>query len=353
MAGYAYLVAAALCLSGSALAADDPLDLPAQASEFAQRRLITAIAPAGDQALVAVGQRGHVLRSGDGGKSWLQAKVPVSSDLTAVQFVDARVGYATGHDGVVLRSDDGGASWTRVLDGRTANKLLLESMQRLVAAGGGEAQKKLLEEARRDVDLGPDKPFLDLWFANANEGFIVGAYNLIFHTADGGKSWQSWFDRTDNPKLLSLYAIRSAGKALYIVGESGLLLKLDPGAERFHALSGDYKGSYFGVLGTRAGVLAFGMRGNAFLSHDEGQSWQPVASGLAASITAGAAADDGRVVLVDQSGNVATSRDGGVTFSRVVVQAPMPLAAVAVTGTGTLMLGGPRGLRTLDIAKDK
>jgi photosystem II stability/assembly factor-like uncharacterized protein len=270
-----------------------------------------------------------------------------------VQFVDAQVGYATGHDGVVLKSDDGGASWRRVLDGRSANKLLLDDMEKKVAAGGDAAQKKLLDEARRDVELGPDKPFLDLWFANANEGFIVGAYNLIFHTADGGKSWQPWFDRTDNPKLLSLYAIRPAGEALYVVGESGLLLKLDATAQRFRALSGDYKGSYFGVLGASSGVLAFGMRGNAFLSRDQGQSWQAVQTGLAASITAGDVGSDGRLVLVDQSGNVASSRDGGATFARIAVQPPMPLAAVATQPDGSLVLGGPRGVRALDAAKDK
>jgi photosystem II stability/assembly factor-like uncharacterized protein len=351
MAGFAYFFAAVLCLASSTPAAADPLDVPARGSALAERRLITSIAHAGNRALVAVGQRGHVLRSEDGGRTWLQGKVPVSSDLTAVQFVDARVGYATGHDGVVLRSDDGGASWTRVLDGRTANQLLLEAMQHLVAAGGGEPAKKLLDEARRNVELGPDKPFLDLWFANANEGFVVGAYNLIFHTADGGKSWQPWFDRTDNPKLLSLYAIRPAGNTLYIAGESGLLLKLDAAAQRFRALSGDYKGSYFGLLATRAGVLAFGMRGNAFLSRDEGQTWQAVTTGLTASITA-ADAGDGRIALVDQSGSVAASRDGGSSFSRVVVQPPMPLAAIALTEGGAV-LGGPRGLRSVDIAKDK
>lgn len=348
----AFLIATTFALTGAAHAGNDPLETPARLSDLAKARLITSLARAGEHAVVAVGQRGQILRSDDGGKRWTQARVPLSSDLTAVQFVDATTGYAVGHDGVVLKSEDGGATWVRLLDGRAANDLLLKHMQAIVAAGGGDDARKLLEEAKRNVDAGPDKPFLDLWFANATDGFIVGAYNLIFHTSDGGKTWQPWFDRTENPKLLNLYAIRPAGGALYIAGEGGLLLKLDTAAQRFKALESPYKGSFFGLVGTSTGVLAFGMRANAFVSHDAGQTWRAAPTGLAASITAGDARPDGRVVLVDQAGNVAESRDGGDSFVRVTAQPPMPLTAVAFAGD-SIVTGGVRGLRTLDSAKDK
>lgn len=346
------LVAAALLLGGSAHAATDPLATPARPSELAQRRLITSLARAGDQAVVAVGQRGHALRSVDGGKTWVQGKVPVASDLASVQFVDARIGHAVGQDGVVLRTEDGGVSWTRVLDGRTANALLLKHMQQKVDAGGSEDDRKLLTESKRNLELGPDKPFLDLWFANANTGFVVGAYNLIFQTLDGGKTWLPWFDRTDNPKLLNLYAIRPANGSLFVAGEGGLLMKLDPTTQRFKALPSEYNGSYFGVIGTSSGVIAFGMRGHAFISHDDGQHWTALVTGLTGSITAGDVGADGRVVLVDQAGGVALSTDRGATFTRAAVPVLMPLAAVALTPEGAV-LGGPRGLRPLALSKDR
>jgi photosystem II stability/assembly factor-like uncharacterized protein len=138
----------------------------------------------------------------------------------------------------------------------------------------------------------------------------------------------------------------------YIAGEGGLLLKLDAAAQRFRALPSAYNGSYFGVLGTAAGVLAFGMRGHAFLSRDEGRSWQPVATGLAASITAGDVGADGRVVLVDQAGHVAVSSDGGERYQSIPVPSPTPLTAVAALRDG-LVVGGTRGLGAIDFAKDK
>ena len=326
----------------------DVLDSPARPSALAERRPITALAHAG-QRLVAAGQRGHILLSDDDGRSWRQAAVPVSSDLTALSFPTAAIGYAVGHDGVVLRTDDGGATWRKLLDGRAVNALVLDAMQRKVTAGGGDVARKLLDEAKRNVDLGPDKPFLDAWFADANEGFVVGAYNLILHTADGGRTWDAWFDATDNPKLLNLYAIRPLGGALFIAGEGGLLLVRDPGAPRFRALTADYPGSFFGVLPLPAadGILAFGMRGHALLSRDHGAHWRALDTGLTASITAGDVAADGRVVLVDQSGSIAVSRDAGETFARVAVAQPMSLAAVAVTRSG-VVLAGPRGLREIE-----
>ena len=344
-----FIAACAALGCGAAQAQGDTADTPAVASALAGKRLITGLARAGGQALVAVGQRGHVLRSADGGSNWTQAKVPVSSDLAAVQFVDARIGHAAGHDGVVLRSEDGGASWTRVLDGRAANQMVLEHMQRKVAAGGSAEDRQLLDEAQRNHELGPDKPLLDLWFSSASEGFVIGAYNLIFRTTDGGKSWLPWFDRSDNPKLLNLYAIRPALGTLVIAGEAGLLLKLDTAEQRFQALPSDYKGSFFGVLGAPACALAFGMRGNAQLN--AGSGLQPLRSGLAASITAGDVAGE-RVLLVDQAGGAVLSRDGGRQFARVDTGAPMPLAAAVFSGDA-VVLGGPRGLRRVELPKDK
>jgi photosystem II stability/assembly factor-like uncharacterized protein len=329
---------------GSALSADR-LDLPARPSALAARSLVTGLASAGGH-LVAVGQRGHVLVSADGGQHWTQSKVPLSSDLTAVQFVDAHVGYAVGHDGVVLRSSDGGASWSRVLDGRKANRLLLDYMRERVAIDASDANRALLREAERNVELGPDKPFLELWFSSADEGFVVGAYNLIFHTADGGRSWQPWFDRTDNPRLLNLHAIRPYRGALFIAGESGLLLRLAPKGRRFTALQSPYAGSWFGLVATRAGLLAYGMLGNAWLSTDQGVSWKRVDSALQANITASAQAADGSVWLAEQGGGVSRSIDGGRSFKPYLLAAPAPVAAMALR-RDAVVLGGPRGLQRI------
>src|SRR6185437_8188856 len=205
----------------------DVLDTPSQASPLASRSLLQGVAKAGSR-LIAVGQRGHIVVSDDQGTTWKQASVPVSSDLTAVFFADAGNGWAVGHDGVILHSGNGGDSWQVQLNGRQANDLLLAAMERRATAEPASAEAKaLLAEAQRYKEQGADKPFLDVWFANPADGYVVGAYNLIFHTADGGKTWQPWFDRTDNPRFFNLYAMRPICGELYIAGEGGLIMKLD------------------------------------------------------------------------------------------------------------------------------
>jgi len=345
------LIAAGALLAphASAAAFVDVLDTPAQMSPLAQRGLLQGVARAGER-LVAVGQRGHILVSGDGGTTWKQSPVPVSSDLTAVYFVDARRGWAVGHDGVVLRSDDGGDSWQLQLDGRKANELLLAAMTRKVEAEPSDDAKKQLAEAKRYAEQGADKPFLDVWFADANEGYVVGAYNLIFRTSDGGKSWNSWFDRTDNTKYFNLYAIRPVAGQLYIAGESGLVLKLDTDAQRFKALPTPYTGSYFGVVGTKTSVLVFGLRGTVYRSDDAGKTWVKVDAGLPASVVAAERLSSDTVLLADIGGHVVGSEDGGRTFKPLALKQPMPITGLAEAGAQRLALVGPRGVAITQFA---
>ena len=325
----------------------DVLDRPATPSALAPKRLLLASAVAGDR-LVAAGARGHIITSDDGGASWTQAQVPVGADLTALFFVDAQQGWAVGHEGVVLHTGDGGATWELQLDGRRANDLVLAHVRALAAADPA-AHEALLAEAERAHAEGPSRPFLDVWFADAKQGWIVGAYNLVFRTVDGGATWQPWVDRTDNPGFYHLYGIRGSADGVYVAGELGLALKLDPAIGRFASLATGYDGSWFGVL-TQPGVaFAYGLRGTAHRSLDGGTSWTPVDTGVAASLTAGQVLPDGRLLLCSQAGDVIVGDAQAAQFARVPLPAPSSCTGIAAAG-GALVLSGPRGVRVERVA---
>jgi len=321
----------------------DVLAQPAVLSPLSSKSLMQGVTRAGPR-LVAVGQRGHVVTSSDDGKTWQQSTVPVSSDLTAVFFVDDRKGWAVGHDGVILASKDGGLSWSLQLDGLRANAAVAADIkQKAAAQPQSETYKALLAEAARNAELGADKPFLDVWFADERTGYAVGAYNLAFRTDDGGATWTPWFDRTDNPKFLNLYAIRPAGGQLFIVGETGLVLKLDPAAQRFRAVAVPYPGTLLGIVGDSNTLLVYGLRGQAFRSEDAGSSWTKVNAALPATIVAGAALTD-QLVLADVSGRLSRSFDGGRTFQPVAAAPSMMVAGIVDAGNGRLALAGARGV---------
>ena len=187
------------------------LQRAAPVSVAPERALMLGAAQAG-QRLVAVGERGIALWSDDAGVHWRQAAVPVAVTLTAVRLVDARRGYAVGHSGVVLRTADGGQTWTKCLDGRMAAGIAL-------AAAEASGDARALAEAQRLKADGADKPLFDLHFYDADHGIVVGAYNLAFSTADGGRTWQSLMAGTDNPKAMHLYALRAHGDTLLVAGE--------------------------------------------------------------------------------------------------------------------------------------
>lgn len=296
-----------------------------------------AVARAGHR-LVAAGERGTVLLSDDGGASWRQARVPVQVTLTALRFVDARTGWAAGHLGTILKTEDGGATWALQLDGVRAAALWAQALEL-----GDERAQQL---GRRLAGEGPDKPFFDLEFLDAQRGVAVGAYGLAFATDDGGRRWTPLSPRLTNPKSLHLYAVRLLQGRLFIAGEQGLLLRSDDAGASFTALASPYKGSFFGLLAARSGTLiAHGLRGHVFRSADLGASWQKVETGVPVSIGAAAELDGGALMLLTQTGDLLTSRDDGRSFTRSGPGAAVPAAGLAVTADGQVAVASLRGMR--------
>lgn len=64
-----------------------------------------------DGAVFAVGEFGLVLRSADGGQTWTAVRRDEAT-LFAIELRSDGVGYAVGQSGTVLRSADGGLTWT-------------------------------------------------------------------------------------------------------------------------------------------------------------------------------------------------------------------------------------------------
>ena len=344
------MVGAALCSSALAVHAaefKDVLDTPAASTPLAAHALMNGLSFAGKN-VVAVGQRGFILTSADGGANWQQAKVPLSADLVAVHFPTANQGWAVGHDGVVLNSSDGGTSWERQLDGRQVNRIVLDHFKQLAAQKPDDKNlAQILADAERSQADGPDKPFLDVWFENERVGYVVGAFNLILRTEDGGKTWVPMHDRVENPSAFHLYAVRPVGEDLYITGEQGLVLKLDRTSGKFNAIKTPYNGTYFGIVGKPGAVLAYGLRGNVYRSTDGGANWNKVEIGIPLSITSASVAPDGRIVMVSQGGHVLVSNDDGASFSPV--RAPAMPATAVLAGKGQVVIAGMRGMRTLSL----
>ncbi len=313
---------------------------PALISPKALGASTLAVARAGDR-LVAAGERGTVLWSDDGGKTWQQARVPVRAGLTALRFVDARTGWAVGHLGVILKTEDGGKTWTLQLDG-------VRAAQALLAAATDDASRRA---AQRLVEEGADKPWFDLEALDGQRVIAVGAYGLAMATRDGGRTWEPLPLRAVNPRGLHLYGVRAVGGpggAWVIAGEQGLLLRSSDDGVSFTALASPYKGSFFGLLSTRSGaLLAYGLRGSVYRSGDAGASWDKVELGTPVSLQAGLErADRAELTLLAQNGELFVSTDDGHRFTRRPPPAgPLPAAGLAAAPDGAWVIASLRGTR--------
>jgi len=374
------LLAAVLAWGAPALAVD-LLTLPAVQTGTATKALLLDVMPRGEGAFVAVGEYGVILVSEDGGESWTQAQVPVSVMLTGVYFPTAESGWAVGHDGVILHSADGGHSWVKQLDGYQLNEMIIPVAERIVenfqarvdALQAGEVPEEaaeedleylledaefmleeaefMLEGAMDDVDAGPVRPLLSVWFRDAREGFVVGSYGMLLHTTNGGENWDLVSDRIGSAQAFHLNQILAAPDGtLFIAGESGYVYRSMDGGESWESLQPGYEGSFYGNIfvpgeGGEYEILAYGLRGNLFSSLDRGDSWSELDSGTTITLTTGLALPDRSVVLAGQAGLILTRPAGQQSFTAAKNPDRRVISGIAQQTDGHLLLVGLGGVR--------
>jgi photosystem II stability/assembly factor-like uncharacterized protein len=295
----------------------------AELAPRASKTLTLNLTQLADGRYLAVGERGHVLRSDDKGASWQQAAVPTRATLTAVARSNGRV-FAGGHDGVLLVSEDRGDSW------------------------------KLL---RSEPSADQDNPILDIHFATESIGYAVGAYGLFLKTIDGGQTWQQEeipaFDLPDFgfPHLYRLISLRD--NSLLVVGEAGFVARSTDQGANWQRLNVDYEGTFFTARQTASGALLIaGMRGNLYRSTDNGSSWSHVDTGVRSGLN-DIAIGTGEVVVVGMDGVMLLSRDDGLTFIRKQRSNRKAIAATELIGTDQLLIAAEDGVSVQSLAAEQ
>lgn len=311
---------------------------PALHTERLSSRTFLALASAGKR-LVAVGERGLVAWSDDDGASWRQASTPVSTTLTSVCFVDARLGWAAGHAGTILHTADGGATWTLQTDGR--------AIARQVQASVADQGAAMAAVAAQLVADGPDKPLLDIEFSDAQHGVAVGAYGLAVRTTDGGRSWHSFMHQVPNPKGLHLYAVRSGGDALWLAGEQGYFARSAGAGKDFQRIETPYRGSYFALAPSASGVVVAGLKGNAFQVSQDGTTFTRIGGAPPVSFSGVTRLRDGKFAFTNQAGQVLLAPHAGAPLTMLSAGPRAPLSAVAESADGRLVLAGAAGLERM------
>ena len=316
--------------------------------------------------MLAVGERGHILFSGDSGHNWSQARVPTTQMLTAVHIGQQR-SWAVGHDGLILASDDGGENWRIQRDGLAIQAQLnieareqaladLSVLQAQLAQNPDDRSLQLeLEEAQlnlQDAETALAEPvftapLLDIWFSDRQRGWATGAFGLLLHSTDGGRHWTDVRSQLDNPDEFHLNAITGDRRGrLLIAAEGGLLFRSLDNGHSWHSLASPYQGSWFGALYSplHDSLLVYGLRGTLYRSTNFGDSWQRIEHQANSTLAGGAVTAAGDIYLVGAVGLVLHSSDGGNSFNRHRTSRGRSLSAV---GGEEPLLVGQGGITTL------
>lgn len=246
----------------------------------------------------AVGGRSHpylhtgagvVLATRDGGQHWTRVPKLVLPWLKRIGFFNERHGWALGcpsamYPSGVFVSDSGGRGWSGVPGPRSpgwlAGSFLDPGAGAMAGRGGAAAALRhgALEAALLPA-LGLRDP-ADMKLIAPCHGWLVGQGGLVFLTADGGSTWQSPAVQPLPPavaRCFDLVAVEVRGARCWLAGSPGTLI--------FHTA-------------------------------DFGRSWIAAPTGQNLPIDAICFADDEHGWAVGQLGTILATEDGGRSWRR-------------------------------------
>lgn len=283
-----------------------------------------------------------------------RAPSPMHARILAATRAGARV-VAVGDRGMVLLSDDDGKSYrqARTVPTRAALTSVSFVDERqgwavghwgviLHTADGGETWT-----LQRD-DMTVDQPLFSVWFKDRNEGMAAGLFSLLLKTGDGGKSWNAVTlpapgAKRSDVNLFRIFPDRH-GHVL-IAGEQGLVFISGDGGGSWEAAQTGNKGTFWSGLTLDDGsILVAGLRGKIYRSADQGKNWEMIDSGTKSSITDLAQAPDGRVFATALDGVSLTSDDRGRSFKAQQRADQRALTALTISAGGVPVLFSDSGV---------
>lgn len=349
--------------------------LPAVSMSKATNAVLLDIAKTSSR-LIASGEFGLIIFSDDDGKTWQQAKVPVSVTITSVFFLNDQLGWATGHQGVVLHTKDAGSTWEVQLTGIKATETIIQTAKKYKKQWEQDLTDKnlpegmteddfslqidditfLIEDKQRALEDGPSEPFFDVWFSSESHGYAIGAYGFLFNTTDGGENWSIDASYMTNVDKFHFYTVVPLDHDnLFLIGESGLIWRSSDTGKTWSKVETPYDGSFFGGLKTADNaLLAFGLRGNIYKTKDLGQTWIKANTSHNSSIMGGVQIDQNRIAFVGADGALLISHDNGESAKaytlpkRVTNMALIPQSKV-INGATSFTIVGKQGIQTYSL----
>jgi len=221
-----------------------------------------------------------VLRTTNGGKTWVNLPFSYYTGLRSVAFRDEANGIAVGDSLNIFRTTDGGNTWNRVSEnnsGVNSYKCVRHiSGTSYVTVGGGDARRSTDDGLTWELlpyppySENPLKQQYSVSFIDTTHG-ITGGRWYIHTTQNSGNPWTSFYSYG-----MVIRDVRMIDSLIsYVVGDYGTIMKTTDGGVTWIALSGAAKpsSSYYGIYFVNANN-GFVAGSNSILhTTDGGNTW--------------------------------------------------------------------------------
>ena len=277
----------------------------------------------------AVGDKGFIAHSEDGGFTWQKQASGTNKSLYSVSFVNSQLGWAVGDPTVVVHTEDGGRTWVLQETGVHADITTLHAVTFVSPKSGwAVGYPDLLlhtDDGGRSWrnqfnDHTPYYPaeFGAVTFITPQSGWVVGHKGIILHTEDAGRIWTRQTSGT-NADLDSV--VFNTPKSGWVKGYDAPLLHTEDGGLTWHEKD---VGSRHGLLGdvffdtAKSGwILLGGEEAGAMLHTDDGGiTWQKRKTGVHDLLGFLLFTSPLSGVVGGKYGTILTTKDGGLTWQK-------------------------------------
>ncbi len=301
----------------------------------------------------AVGYKGTILKTIDGGQTWAAQASGTGSHLIGVVFADSQTGWAAGYDGVILKTVDGGETWIRQPSGTTKylNYIWFVDLQTGWAVGAdGTILKTTDGGATWNPQASGTAKYLNcVYFLDSQNGWAVGAGFTTLRTTDGG---QTWSQHTSGFQTL-YHVYFTDAQTGWAVGGNGIIIKTTDGGLTWNAQPKMTNNPLYCIHFTDSQTgWASGVGGTILRTLNGGQTWLAQSSGTGNFLsgiysldgqTAWAVGDNGAMLKTTNSGASWYSQSGGIANLLESVRFVDGQTGWAVGANGVILKTGNSG----------
>ncbi len=271
-----------------------------------------------------VGNNGMIVKTTDGGESWLSQISGTGLHLFGVDFINSQIGWAVGNSGLILKTTNGGDRWISQTSGQSVAlydiNFVNDQLGLIVGASGRILRTTNGGTNWSSISSGTTQTLRELQFVDNLNALTVGAGGTILRTTNGGISWSSQLPPAGITSYLRAVCFIDNQNG-WIVGDGLVILKTTNGGVNWVQ---QYAPS--GVENTLRGVSFINLQtgwvvdyaGVIIKTTNGGDSWTVQYShlGWRANLTNVKATSNNFVTVCGVSGNLYKTTNGGLNWLR-------------------------------------